>query len=448
VTAFKSSGLGWTDKIPAHWNVAKVCLVARLESGHTPSRLHPEYWVAEECSIPWFSLGDVWQLREGIREYLAETKEKISPRGMANSAARLLPAGTVVLSRTASVGFTGIMPESMATTQDFANWICGPRLLPEFLLYAFRGMADEFERMMMGSTHQTIYMPDIRRLSIPVPPREEQSRIVHLLRQRLPKLDSLIAKKERLIELLQEKRQALITQAVTKGLDPNVPMKESGFPWIGDVPRHWQVVAIKRTAKPGRATFTDGDWIETPFITDGGVRLLQTGNVGIGRYKEQGFRYVSAQTFYELRCTEVSPGDVLICRLDGPVGRACIAPALGVRMITSVDNAILKPRSDCDSRFLVYVLSSPKYLDWVQVLCRVGGGFRFRVSRSMLGDIAIPVPPGDEQRRISDLLGEQTARLVEIEAKLEVNCERLREYRQALITAAVTGKIDVSKEAA
>jgi type I restriction enzyme S subunit len=169
VTPTKPSGLGWADEVPAYWDVAKICLVARLESGHTPSRLHPEYWEPDDCTIPWFALSDVWQLREGVQEYLDDTKEKISPRGMANSAARLLPAGTVVLSRTASVGFSGIMSKPMATTQDFANWVCGPRLQPEYLLYALRAMEDEFQRMTMGSTHQTIYMPDIRRLSIPVP---------------------------------------------------------------------------------------------------------------------------------------------------------------------------------------------------------------------------------------------------------------------------------------
>ena len=123
--AMKPSGLGWVGDIPRDWDVAKICLVARLESGHTPSRQHPEYWIPDECTIPWLSLADVWQVRPGIQEYVGETSEKISPLGMANSAARLLPAGTVVLSRTASVGFAGIMSQPMATTQDFATGFPG-----------------------------------------------------------------------------------------------------------------------------------------------------------------------------------------------------------------------------------------------------------------------------------------------------------------------------------
>lgn len=319
---------------------------------------------------------------------------------------------------------------------------------PRFLQYAL--LAEPFVRSVDASTFGS-KMPRadwefVGQVVVPVPERALQEEIASFLDRKTSAIDALIAKKERLIELLQEKRQALITQAVTKGLDPNVPMKDSGIPWIGSVPNHWKIVAVKRTAKPGRRTFTDGDWIESPFITEEGVRLIQTGNVGIGRYKEQGFRYVSHRTFHDLRCTEVIPRDVLICRLDGPVGRACLAPDLGVRMITSVDNAILKPRSDCDGRYLVYVLSSPKYLDWVQVLCRVGGGFRFRVSRSMLGDIQVPLPPGEEQRRIADLLDAQNQRILAVVTKLAAHCEKLREYRQALITAAVTGKIDLSKE--
>jgi type I restriction enzyme, S subunit len=149
-------------QIPAHWQAKRTKFAARLRSGHTPSRQHPEYWY--ECTIPWFGLVDVWQLRDGTREIVTETAEKISELGLANSAARLLPRGTVMLSRTASVGFPGIMGVDMATTQDFVNWVCGPSLRPEYLLYVFRSMHHELRRLTMGSTHQTIYMARCRPL--------------------------------------------------------------------------------------------------------------------------------------------------------------------------------------------------------------------------------------------------------------------------------------------
>lgn len=209
----KDSGVEWLGEIPAHWIVAPTKLVARLESGHTPSRQHPEYWV--NCTVPWFSLSDVWQIRSGRQDYLGETKEMISELGIENSGARLLPAGTVVVSRTASVGFSGIMPCPMATTQDFANWICGPRLQPEYLLYVFRGMKEEFKRLMMGSTHQTIYMPEIETFRTPVPPIVEQKDIVNYVRDRTRLLDEVLDRASSLVERLREYRQALITAAVT-----------------------------------------------------------------------------------------------------------------------------------------------------------------------------------------------------------------------------------------
>ena len=113
---------------------------------------------------------------------------------MANSAARLLPKGTVILSRTASVGFSAILGVDMATTQDFVNWICGRSYSPEYLLYVFRAMGQEFQRLTMGSTHQTIYMPDVGGFSTPVPPPADQTRIVAFIRRELADVDALIAK--------------------------------------------------------------------------------------------------------------------------------------------------------------------------------------------------------------------------------------------------------------
>jgi type I restriction enzyme S subunit len=213
----KDSGVPWLGEVPAHWDVGKIQSFAKRESGHTPSRQHPEYW--EDCTIPWFSLADVWQIRSGDVKYVHETKESVSELGLANSSARLLPKGTVILSRTASVGYSAIMGCDMATTQDFVNWICKPDLLPEFLLYVLRGMQPEFDRLMMGSTHQTIYMPDIAKLMMTQPPIEEQVEIISFLEVVVGKLDNLKNEAESGIALLKERRSALIAAAVTGKID-------------------------------------------------------------------------------------------------------------------------------------------------------------------------------------------------------------------------------------
>lgn len=213
----KDSGVEWLGVVPEHWDVLQLRHTARLESGHTPSRSKPEYWV--DCTVPWFTLADVWQVRSGEQKYVSETSEKVSQLGLDNSSARLLPAGSVFLSRTASVGFPGIMAVDMATSQDFAVWTCTSELSNEYLYYVLLGMKPDFDRLMMGSTHKTIYMPDIEAIRIARPPFDEQRGIVKALSGQLGRFKAVIDKTERSIELLKERRSALITAAVTGQID-------------------------------------------------------------------------------------------------------------------------------------------------------------------------------------------------------------------------------------
>ena len=209
----KESGVGWIGEVPEHWDVVRTRFVARLESGHTPDRSNDEYW--EDTDIPWLTTSDIKPFRKGKKVYLQDTENKISQMGIENSGARLLPEGTVFLSRTASVGFSGIMGQDMATSQDFANWVCSDEIIPEYLLYVFRSMDSEFDRLTQGSTHQTIYMPDIRSFKTPLPPVEEQQKIVDYIQAETEKLWKTIEKTEETLDLLEEKRKALINAAIT-----------------------------------------------------------------------------------------------------------------------------------------------------------------------------------------------------------------------------------------
>ena len=223
-------------------------------------------------------------------------------------------------------------------------------------------------------------------------------------------------------------------------LKPYPAMKESGVPWLGEVPKHWDTSKIKGLARPGYKTFVDGDWIESPYITADGIRLIQTGNIGTGEYREKGFRYISEETFTNFGCTEIKPGDVLICRLGEPVARACLAPQLGNRMITSVDVCILKTRENIHAKFLVYSMSSWPYLDWVGSLVR--GSTRDRVSRSMLGSFLLPFSPLPEQAaivRYLDHVDRRIRRYIRAKQKL---IKLLEEQKQALIHQIVTRGLD------
>ena len=225
-TARRPTSVPWLSDVPKHWREAKVTLLARLGSGHTPSRQHPAWW--ENPSIPWITTGEVSQMRADRIEYLLETREMISEAGLANSAATLHPAGTVVLCRTASAGYSAIMGREMATSQDFATWTCGPLLRPRFLLLCLRVMRqDLLGRLAMGSTHQTIYMPDIESIRIPLPGTQEQDAIVDAVYTRLPAGDAAIDKLDRQIALLRERREALITAAVSGEFPISKPENEA-----------------------------------------------------------------------------------------------------------------------------------------------------------------------------------------------------------------------------
>lgn len=215
----RQSTLAWLESVPESWQEVRVGLLARMGSGHTPSRSHPEWWT--DCTVPWITTGEVKQVRSDRLEDLHETREKISELGLANSAAELHPKGTVFLCRTAaSAGYSGVMGSDMATSQDIVTWTCGPRLNPYYLLWCLRAMRpDLLGRLAMGSTHKTIYVPDLQMLRIPLPPVKEQGEIVQSIRRQNARIDHLTDKVQRQIELLMERRQTLITAAVTGQFD-------------------------------------------------------------------------------------------------------------------------------------------------------------------------------------------------------------------------------------
>lgn len=210
------SGLPWARRVPAHWEVVPLTSVSTLGSGHTPSKTRPELWI--DAHIPWISLRDV-SVMTGA-EYIYDTHTKISQAGIAASSARLLPKDTVVLSRDATVGRSVIMGAPMATSQHFVTWTCGPRLVPSYLWLLMTGaMQPFFESLTDGATLKTIGMGDVRSFRVPLPPLAEQAEITKRTRAETSKIDLLIAKSQRFIDLARERRSALITAAVTGQID-------------------------------------------------------------------------------------------------------------------------------------------------------------------------------------------------------------------------------------
>lgn len=216
--------------------------------------------------------------------------------------------------------------------------------------------------------------------------------------------------------------------------------KDSGIEWIGEIPNHWSNTKIKYTANDKDSLFIDGDWIESKVIEEEGIRYITTGNVKVGNYSEQGNGYISPQTFIDLNCTEVFEGDLIISRLNNPIGRACIIPNLKSRIVTSVDNVIYRPDSILNKKFLLHLFSSNKYFEHTELISR--GATMQRISRGMLGNLKIPLPNIEEQNQIAKYLDHKTSQIDDLIAKKEALILLLEEERTAVINQAVTKGLD------
>jgi type I restriction enzyme S subunit len=282
----------------------------------------------------------------------------------------------------------------------------------------------------------------IRSWQAPVPPLEEQRAVATFLDGKTAAIDALIAKKERLIQLLQEKRQALITQAVTKGLDPGVPMKDSGSPVLGKIPAHWSMKRLKHVVD----RIVDCPHSTPEYEDDGPGLVVRTADIDWGRLRIEQMRRCSLSTYGERseRMT-LCAGDVMYSREGERFGMAAIVPdgyqlCLGQRMMA------FRPNRQTDARFLAWALNSS--VSYVQVTQDTVGATSPRVNIPTVANLLLARPDLDEQREIANFIEGAANHIDRMSDTTRISIEYLREYRQALITAAVTGKIDVSQHEA
>jgi type I restriction enzyme S subunit len=220
--------------------------------------------------------------------------------------------------------------------------------------------------------------------------------------------------------------------------------KDSGVKWIGEIPNGWNVTKLKYTKKDSRNSFIDGDWIESKDLSDDGIRYITSGNIGEGKYKEQGSGYISEDTFNELNCTELFEGELVISRLFLPVGRSCILPNLNNRVITCVDNVVLRPKDSFNKFYLNYQFNSSRYSEFTELISR--GVTLTRISRGMLGNNSIVVPSLSEQQQIVSFLDDKTQKIDSLIQQKEKKIELLKEKRISLINHVVTKGLDPNVE--
>ncbi|HRW66004.1 MAG TPA: restriction endonuclease subunit S [Candidatus Competibacter sp.] len=243
-TGYKQTEVG---VIPEDWDFVRLTTVAELESGHTPSRRQSRYWGGD---IPWVSLHDTEDLNQ---KEIYITAQTVTQEGINNSSARLLPKGTVIFSRTATVGKTTVLGREMATSQDFANYICGPKVYNHFLVYLFRHMTTAWRKFMAGSIHNTVYMPVFRALRIPLPSRTEQQAIAEVLSD----ADALIESLEQLIAKKRHIKQGAMQELLTG------KKRLPGFGGEWEVKQLGEIAHIKTGNRNNQDKVEDGEY---PFF--------------------------------------------------------------------------------------------------------------------------------------------------------------------------------------
>lgn len=332
-----------------------------------------------------------------------------------------------------STGFAVLRP-----TQDLDG---------RFLAYALQASSfvDAVVANSTGVSYPAINPSELVCLPILFPhDKGTQGRIADFLDWKTTQIDALIAKKRKLIEKLKEKRVSVITQAVTKGLDSSVPLKDSGVPWLGEVAGHWSVKRLSRITD-SRCDGPFGSGLKSEHYADAGVRVVRLQNIGVARFDGSDAAFIDPEYYAELGNHDVHEGDLLVAGLgdkNNPVGRACRAPDLGDAMVKADCFRYRLEVDKADTQFIAYQMS---VVADALAGAMASGVTRPRMNLSLTSERVLALPDLPEQVRIAKYLDQIWSETENVIEKVEAAMSRIGEYRSALITAAVTGKLDIHK---
>ena len=438
--AYKDSGIEWLGRIPVHWEVAATKRLCHIINGGTPKSSEPRYWYGE---VTWITPEDLGNLD---KRNILSSKRKITSDGQQNSSATIIPAGSLVLSTRAPIGHIGIAGVNLCTNQGCRGLVMRHECSEVYHYFQFSAYRTALEELGQGSTFSELSTDSLGSFRIGLPPLPEQRAIAAFLDRETARIDALVAKRERLIELLQEKRAALISDAVTKGLpadaaaqaglDPNVPTRDSGVEWLGEIPAHWEVMRLKHLA-----TVNDEALPET---TDPGMEIAY---VDIGNVDSiQGITDAEVMLFEDAPSRArrvVRQGDVIVSTVRTYLRAIAQIETTDANLIVSTGFAVIRPRQ-MDYGYVAYVATAPYFVGSV-VAHSVGVSYP-AINASELACLDVVFPPIDEQCAIAAFLDFETAKIHALVGKVCEAIDRLKELSMALISAAVTGKIDVRNE--
>lgn len=443
--AYKLSGVEWLGDVPEHWDIKKIGHATYVKGRIGWQGLTSDEFIDEGSFCVTgtdFVGGKVnWDTCYHVSEERYQEDPYIH-----------LKEGDLLVTKDGTIGKTAVVsdlkgkatlnsgifltrPMKSLYNTDFMFWVLNSKVFSEFI-----------EITKTGTTISHLYQNIFVRFTFPVPPSSEQQAIADFLDAETNRIDMLIGKKQRLIELLKEKRTALISRAVTKGLDPTASMKPSGVEWLGDIPEHWDMKKIKYIKEKTPNSFVDGPFgsnLKTEhFVIDGDVFVIESGFATKGKITEEDLKLIETTHFETIKRSSTKADDIIIAKIGAYFGLNNILPPISKPAVVSGNSLKLTvDQSLCSIQFVHFHLLYLKWSGAIDLLANATA--QPALSLGDMNCLSFLVPPLREQQAITDFLDAETTKIDTLITKVETAIEKLKEYRTALISAAVTGKIDV-----
>ncbi len=429
---YKDSGVEWIGEVPEGWEISKIKYETYINKNVLGEHADDDF------EIIYIDIGSVNSFGE-IRD-LQNYQFVNAP----SRARRVVKDGDTIVSTVRTylkaIAFIHKPPKNLICSTGFAVLSPGKKLVPQYLFYLMRSESyvNEIVKRSVGVSYPAVNASDIGNLQCLLPNMQTQQLIVSFLDQKITEFDGLIADKERMIELLQEHRQAIISEAVAKGLNPDVKMKDSGIEWIGEVPEGWEIKKIKYLASvnPNKSEIRHlPPELEVTFIPM--EKIIRTGVVDYS-ITDAIENLISGYTYFK-------DGDIILAKVTPCFENGNIAVVDGLLNgigFGTTELHVLRCKSNCYNSFLFYYFQSSIFKSkGVSEMYGVAG--LKRIPTNFILNYKLAVPNYRGQEKIANFLDQKIAEIDELVSDIQLQIQKLKEYRQSLISEAVTGKIDV-----
>ena len=429
--SYKESGVEWIGKVPSHWEIMPLKFTGTFGNGLTYS---PKDVVDNGILVLRSSNIQNSSLSFEDNVYVSNVSKVL-----------LVQKGDVIIcSRNGSaalVGKSAFIDKDINATFGAFMMRYIPKINKKYGFYLFQTAIGRYKGYFATTTINQLTKSTIGEMKVPLANTEEQTAIVDFLDNKCSEIDKVISAQQKRIALLQELEQSVITHVVTKGLNPNVEMKDSGVEWIGKVPKHWEICKLKHVSSLyGRIGFRG--YNQTDLVSEGeGAITLSPSNMQNGTMDYNKCSFLSWKKYYESPEIMIKDGDILFVKTGSTYGKTSLVNKLPMEATINPQIVVFKDIK-VNNHFLYYLLTND--IVQMQVSLTVGGSTIPTLSQDNILNYVIPIAPKNEQDEIANYLDKKCKSIDSSISKAQHQVELLQEYKQSLITEVVTGKRKVS----